>query len=160
MIAQVRIGWLPLALATALGFAAQGWADSASSTNFVLQRHAFTVGNPNSTNPVASTSYWMVATSLGGISFGATTNASLAHYPGYLVGWDLLRPDLRSIAVRSGRVWLEWAPVDDAISYTVESASRMTNFAAAAAGLTSNRWDAPLPVATSQFYRVKALQAP
>ena len=157
-----RTGWGALALAAGLGCGSQAAAISAASANYVLERHAFTGGNPNAANPVTSANFVLAASSLGGISQGAATNAARKLYSGYLVPWDLLltRPDLIRIAVTNGRVWLEWAAAGDPVAYTVESAPGLANFSPAATGLASNRWDAPLPVATSRFYRVRAVRAP
>ena len=158
----LRMGWSALALAAGLGWAAQAAAISASSANYVLERHAFTGGNPNSTNSVASANYRLAASSLGGISSpGATTNAARKLYSGYLVPWSMLlsRPDLTLIAMSGGTLRLEWAAVAQASKYTVEHAATVTNFTPAAeTGLT--RWDSPAPSATSRFYRVRAWSTP
>ena len=158
----LRMGWGGLALAAALGWAAEAAAISASSANYVLERHAFTGGNPNSTNPVASANFALAASSLGGLSQGAATNAARTLYSGYLVPWDLFlsRPNLTRIAVTNGRVWLEWAAVGDVVSYTVESAIGTNSYSSTAAGVLANRWDAAAPVSTSQFYRVRAWSTP
>lgn len=158
----LRMGWGRLALAAALGWAAEAAALSASSANYVLQRHAFTGGNPNSATPVASANYRLAASSLGGLSSqGAATNATRKLHSGYLVPWSLLlsRPDLTLIAVSGGTLRLEWAAVAQASKYTVEHAATLTNFTPAAeTGLT--RWDSLAPGATSRFYRVRAWSAP
>ena len=159
----LRMGWSALALAAALGWAAEAAAISASSANYVLERHAFTGGNPNSTNPVASANFALAASSLGGLSQGAATNAARTIYSGYLVPWDLFlsRPDLTRIAVTNGRVWLEWAAVGDASYYTVERTVAVPDFVPVAAGSPAvNRWDTPATSATSQFYRVRAWSTP
>ena len=100
--------------------------------------------------------------SLGGISYTVATTTVQRLHSGYLVPWDVLlsRPDLLTVSVHDGRVWLEWAAAGNPVAYTVESALGMTNFQPAATGLVSNRWDAPVPVATSLFYRVKARPPP
>ena len=158
----LRMGWGGLALAAALGWAAEAAAISASSANYVLERHAFTGGNPNSTNPVASANFVLSASSLGGLSSqSAATNAARKLYTGYLVPWSMLlsRPDLTRIAVTGGTLRLEWAAVPQASKYTVEHAATVANFTPAAeTGLT--RWDSPAPSATSRFYRVRAWSTP
>lgn len=159
----LRMGWSALALAAALGWAAEAAAVSASSANFVLERHAFTGGNPNSAQPVGSANYLLAASSLGGLlSPGAATNAAARKlYSGYLVPWDtfLSRPDLTWIVVSNGILRLEWAAVANASKYTVERAAAVTTFSPVAeTGLT--RWDAMTTSATSQFYRVRAWSTP
>ena len=160
MAAKLRTGGWILAAGLLLAGAARG--ELAASMNFVLQRHAFTAGIPNSTNPVASSNFTLQAMSLGGISYTVATTTVQRLHSGYLVPWDVLlsRPDLLTVSVHDGRVWLEWAAAGNPVSYTVESALGMTNFQPAATGLVSNRWDAPLPAATSLFYRVKARPPP
>ena len=150
-----------LALVALLGGTPVVLGQLAASANFVLQRHAFTAGKPNATNPVASSNFTLQAMSLGGISYTAATTTVQRVHSGYLVPWDLLlsRPDLLTISVHDGRIWLVWAAAGDPVSYTVESALGMTNFQPAATGLSSNRWDAPVP-ATGLFYRVKARPPP
>ncbi|MGD9613239.1 MAG: hypothetical protein AB7V22_10115 [Kiritimatiellia bacterium] len=157
----LRIGWSALALAAALGWAAEAAAVSASSANYVLERHAFTGGNPNSTNPVASANFALAASSLGGLSQGAATNVVRTLYSGYLVPWSALlsRPDMTWIVVSNGILRLEWAAVASASKYTVERAAAVTNFLPVAeTGLT--RWDAMATSATSQFYRIRAWSTP
>lgn len=157
----LRMGWSALALAAALGWAAEAAAISASSANYVLERHAFTGGNPNSTNPVASANFALAASSLGGRSQGAATNAVRTLYSGYLVPWTVLlsRPELTQIVVSNGILRLEWAGVAQASKYTVDRATAVTNFLPVAeTGLT--RWEAMTTSATSQFYRVRAWSTP
>ncbi|NCC93468.1 MAG: hypothetical protein EOM10_09335 [Opitutae bacterium] len=158
----LRMGWSALVLAAALGGAAEAAAISASSANYVLERHAFTGGNPNSTNPVASANFVLAASSLGGMSSqGAATNAARKLYSGYLVPWSALlsRPNLTGIFLSGGTLRLEWAAVAQASRYTVEHAATVTNFLPVAeTGLT--RWDSPAPSATSRFYRVRAWSTP
>lgn len=162
MIFPLRIGWSALALAAALGWAAEAAAISASSANYVLERHAFTSGNPNSANPVGSANYFLAASSLGGLSSpGAATNAARKLYSGYLVPWDLFvsRPDMTRIVASNGILRLEWAAVAQASKYTVERAAAVSNFTPAAeTGLT--RWEAMTTSTTSQFYRVRAWNTP
>lgn len=157
--AMRRRSWI-LAVGLLTAGAARG--EIAASANFILQRHAFTAGIPNSTNPVASVNFTLQAMSLGGISYTAATTTVQRLHSGYLVPWDVLlsRPDLLTISAHDGRVWLVWAAAGDPVSYTVESALGMTNFQPAATGLSSNRWNAPVPAATSLFYRVKARPPP
>ena len=157
----LRMGWGGLALAAALGWAAEAAAISASSANYVLERHAFTGGNPNSATPVASANFALAASSLGGLSQGAATNAARTLYSGYLVPWDLFlsRPDMTRIVASNGILRLEWAAVANASKYTVERAATVSNFTPTAeTGLT--RWDAMATSATSQFYRVRAWSTP
>ena len=157
----LRMGWCALALAVALGWAAEAAAISASSANYVLERHAFTGGNPNSTNPVASADFVLAASSLGGLSQGAATNAVRTLHSGYLAPWSVLlsRPELTRIVVSNGILRLEWAAVAQASKYTVERTVALTNFQPVAeTGLT--RWDVMVTSATSQFYRVRAWSTP
>ncbi len=154
----LRMSWRALALAAVLGWAAAAAAISASSANYVLERHAFTGGNPNSATPVASANYRLAASSLGGLSSqGVATNAARKLYSGYLVPWSMLlsRPNLTLIVLSGGTLRLEWAAVTQASKYTVEHAATVADFTPAAeTGLT--RWDSPAPSATSRFYRVRA----
>ena len=158
----LRIGWSALALAAALGWATEAAAISASSANYVLERHAFTGGNPNSATPVASANFALAASSLGGLSQGAATNAARTLHSGYLVPWSvfLSQPDMTRIVVSNGILRLEWAAVAGASEYIVDNVAAVTNFSTNGVARTSlTRWDAMVS-ASSQFYRVRAWSAP
>jgi hypothetical protein len=137
-------------------------AEVASSAHYELSRHAFTAGLPTATSRVASAGYVLTAASVGGISRPAITSAVQRVYSGFLVPWDLGlgRPDLTRISIQDGRVWLEWARPSGAVTFAVESAASVGGFSSQATGLTTNRWDAVLPAATSRYFRVKAIATP
>lgn len=155
-------------LSAGIWMIAAGWAlvgptrgEIAASVNFVLQQNAFTVGNPNATNP-ASSRFTLQAMSLGGISHGAVTTTVRRLYSGYLVPLDLFfaRPDLRSMVMHGGRVWLDWMQAAPGARYTVESAVGLNDFAPLVTGLTAHAWDAPVPATPALFYRVQAHPPP
>lgn len=156
---RVRAG---LAIAAGLGLACPARAASAASASYVLQRHAFTTGNPEAPAPPASADYRLAASNLGDRSGPMSTNATGRLYSGYLVPGEALwaRPDLLRIDVQSGRIWLEWAAAGASATYTVESTGRMDAFAPVATGLPHEHWDQSLTTATSQYYRVRALSSP
>jgi hypothetical protein len=145
-------------LAAWLGAVGIGRAGVASSASYALERYAFTAGKPNATGRVASASYVLEAGSLGGISYGAVTSATRRIYSGYLIpeSATLARPNVVSLSVYNGRVWLQWANMGAGAVYTVESAPQVGGFSPTVTGLTTNTWDAALPVATSRCYRVTA----
>ncbi len=143
-------GWL----LTAAGVA---WGNVASSESYALQKHAFTSGNPNAAESPSSENYRLVAGNLGDLSGPPLASERYGQSPGYLMSWRdlILRPDLILIAIREGRLWLEWNPVSGASAYTVEHSSNARDFTTIADNLDVPHWDAPVPVATSQFYRVR-----
>lgn len=149
-------GWLVVA-AWLLAATGVTWAGIASSQNFTLQRNSFSSGNPNAAAVPFSENFRLEAASLGEVSGAAMASGQYEQHPGYLKPWwsVFLRPDLIGIAIREGRLWLEWASVAGAASYTVERSLNARDFTVAEEGLDVPRWDTPVPVATSQFYRIR-----
>ncbi len=130
----------------------------AASVNYALQRGSFTQGIPDVTAPPASANYRLVEGNLGDLSAAAVTSANYIHHPGYLVPQDTVydRPNLVSIALKSGRVWLEWTAIPQAGYYTVESATGTNKYMPVESVAGRNHWDGPAPVLTSRFYRIHA----
>ncbi len=143
-------GWLAVAVVMA-------WGNTPSSENYVLQKHAFSGGNPNAAEAPSSENYRLIAGNMGDISSPPLASETQGLSSGYLMPWRdlILRPDLILIAIREGRLWLEWKPIIGASTYTVEHSSNARDFTTIADDLDVPHWDAPVPVATSQFYRVR-----
>jgi hypothetical protein len=153
---RIRAG---LALAMGLAGVSVARAELSASANYSLERNAFTDGIPDVAAPPASANYRLAEGNLGDVSAASVASASYIQHPGYLVPLESVytRPDLISVAVQGGRVWLEWTAVPNASYYTVESAVGTNKFMPVQSVSGVNRWDGTVPVITSQFYRIQAM---
>jgi hypothetical protein len=134
-------------------------AQQPASANYALAASAFTSGIPGATNQPSSANYRLAAANLGDLSHTPLTSANFVHYPGFLAPLDsgVGRPTLHRFVYSGGRLWLYWNAVENVASYTVEHASVTPNFAPLVTGVTTNRYDLEIPVATSRFYRIKSI---
>ena len=157
---QPKVHGLGLALLAGLFGLPSAQAELAASANYVLQRGSLTLGISDAATPLGSANYRLVAGNLGDISAPSVASANYVQHPGYLVPLDSVysRPNLVSVAVQGGRVWLEWTAIPNAVSYRVESASGTNPYVQVQSVSGVARWDAAVPVATSRFYRIRAIQ--